>query len=59
VCGHLGITGIQLLAEVEPGVSLGVLVGDPSARLLAVTKAGAFGSERTLVHALDRLKGDR
>jgi len=27
-------------------------------QLLAVTKAGAFGSERTLLDALDRLKGD-
>jgi D-threonate/D-erythronate kinase len=59
VCHHLGVTGIHLLAEVQPGVPLGRLVGNPSTRLLAVTKAGAFGSERTLLDALDQLKGDR
>jgi uncharacterized protein YgbK (DUF1537 family) len=59
VCRHLGVTGVQLLAEVEPGVPLGRLLGQRSPGLLAVTKAGAFGSEHTLVHALDQLKGDR
>ena len=59
VCRHLGVAGIQLLAEIEPGVPLGRLVGQTSSRLLAVTKAGAFGSEETLVHALNQLKGDR
>lgn len=59
VCRHLGVAGIQLLAEIEPGVPLGRLVGQTSTKLLAVTKAGAFGSEQTLVHALKHLKGDR
>ena len=59
VCRHLGVAGIQLLAEIEPGVPLGRLVGQTSTPLLAVTKAGAFGSEDTLVHALHQLKGDR
>jgi len=58
VCRHLGVTGVDLLSEVEPGVPLGRLVGQTAPRLLAVTKAGAFGSEDTLVHALGRLKGD-
>ena len=58
VCRHLGVAGIQLIAEVEPGVPLGRLVGTNDTTLLAVTKAGAFGSERTLVHALEQLKGD-
>jgi D-threonate/D-erythronate kinase len=58
VCRHLGVAGIQLLAEIEPGVPLGRLVGQTSSPLLAVTKAGAFGSEQTLVHALHQLKGD-
>ncbi len=58
VCRHLGVSGIHLLAEVQPGVPLGRLVGNSEMRLLAVTKAGAFGSERTLLDALDRLKGD-
>jgi uncharacterized protein YgbK (DUF1537 family) len=59
VCRHLGISGLHLLTEVEPGVPLGLLIGNPLARLPTVTKAGAFGTETTLVHALDRLKEDR
>jgi uncharacterized protein YgbK (DUF1537 family) len=59
VCRQLGITGIQLISEVESGVPLGFLVGNPAARLPVVTKAGAFGSDATLVRALDRLKGER
>jgi D-threonate/D-erythronate kinase len=59
VCHHLGVSGIHLLAEVQPGVPLGRLVGNSAVQLLAVTKAGAFGSERTLLDALDRLKLDR
>jgi len=58
VCRHLGVSGIHLLAEIQPGVPLGRLVGNSAVQLLAVTKAGAFGSERTLLDALDRLKGD-
>jgi D-threonate/D-erythronate kinase len=58
VCRHLGVAGIQLLAEIEPGVPLGRVVGRTSTPFLAVTKAGAFGSEQTLVHALHQLKGD-
>jgi uncharacterized protein YgbK (DUF1537 family) len=53
VCRHLGATGLELLAEVEPGVPLGRLVGQTD--LLAVTKAGAFGSEQALVRARDQL----
>jgi uncharacterized protein YgbK (DUF1537 family) len=53
VCRHLGATGFELLAEVEPGVPLGRLVGQTG--LLAVTKAGAFGSEQALVRAREQL----
>lgn len=55
VCQALGVTGIDLIREVEPGIPLGRLVGPrPYA---AVTKAGAFGSEQALVLAMDTLKG--
>ncbi len=57
VCRRLDVTGIRLLAEVEPGVPLGRLEGGCEA--LAVTKAGAFGSADTLVRALRALKGER
>jgi uncharacterized protein YgbK (DUF1537 family) len=53
VCRQLGARGLELLAEVEPGVPLGRLVG--RTRLLAVTKAGAFGSEQALVRAREQL----
>jgi uncharacterized protein YgbK (DUF1537 family) len=58
VCREFGATGIELLGEVEAGVPLGRLVGDTCAGVLAVTKAGTFGSELTLVRALDHLKGE-
>lgn len=55
-----GAAGIRLLGEVEPGVPLGTVLGWRD--LPIVTKAGAFGTERTLVHsraALRRLlRGD-
>ncbi|MBV9354335.1 MAG: hypothetical protein JO023_02290, partial [Chloroflexi bacterium] len=57
VCRQLGVTGVELLAEVEPGVPLGRLVGAVPP-LPIVTKAGAFGSDQTLVRALQYLKGD-
>lgn len=55
VCKHLSVSGIQLISEVEPGISLGQLVG--STPLWVVTKAGAFGNENSLVHAKVALKG--
>lgn len=55
VCRHIGVVGIQLLREVEPGVPLSRLVG--SHPLFVVTKAGAFGTEHTLVKSLHELKG--
>ena len=59
VCRHLAVNGMRLLAEVEPGVPMGALVGGPLSGTPVVTKAGAFGSERTLLHALDQLKGEQ
>lgn len=59
VCRHVSASGIRLLAEVEPGVPLGVLVSATAGGLPVVTKAGAFGSDHTLLEALHQLKGDR
>jgi len=56
VCRHLGVSGLDLVADVEPGVPLGRLIG-PTMAPLAVTKAGAFGSDQALVRARDQLKG--
>jgi uncharacterized protein YgbK (DUF1537 family) len=59
VCRHLGVSSFELLAEIEPGVPLGRLIGHTSTTYPAVTKAGGFGTEQTLVRALRQLKGDR
>lgn len=54
VCRHLGVHGIELLAEVEPGIPYGRLLGDVS--LMTVTKAGAFGTKRSLLHAMQYIR---
>jgi D-threonate/D-erythronate kinase len=56
VCKHLGVSGIQLINEIEPGIPLGKLIGN--APLWVVTKAGAFGNENSLLHAKNVLKGE-
>ncbi|MGE5675903.1 MAG: nucleotide-binding domain containing protein, partial [Mycobacterium leprae] len=61
VCGQLGVTGLELVKEVETGVPLSRLVGGLNglvARLPVVTKAGAFGNDQTLVRATRVLKGE-
>ncbi|MBD8071152.1 four-carbon acid sugar kinase family protein [Bacillus sp. PS06] len=55
VCRYLGSSGLTLLKEVEPGIPLGKLSGQYE--LYAITKAGAFGTENSLVHAVQELKG--
>lgn len=55
VCRAIGATGIELIREVEPGIPLGRLVGGRS--YLAVTKAGAFGTEQALQKAVVSIKG--
>ncbi|UPG74737.1 hypothetical protein MVG78_20085 (plasmid) [Roseomonas gilardii subsp. gilardii] len=49
----LGVHGIRLLEEVEPGVPLGITQG--ALRVPVMTKAGAFGHERSLLNSLARL----
>ncbi|MDC3417568.1 four-carbon acid sugar kinase family protein [Aquibacillus salsiterrae] len=56
VCMSIGTTGIQLLDEIETGVPLGQLIGKYS--LYSVTKAGAFGTKDTFIHAMKTLQGD-
>lgn len=55
--GRLGVTGIRLVDEVEPGVPLGVTVG--AVAMPIATKAGGFGTDATLAHCLDRLHATR
>jgi uncharacterized protein YgbK (DUF1537 family) len=56
VCRHLGVSGIKLLEEVETGIPLSRMIGPK--QILTVTKAGAFGTDLSLVHALQALKGE-
>lgn len=57
VCRALSADGLRLVAELEPGIPLGAIAGGDADGLPVVTKAGAFGSADTFVHALDALKG--
>ncbi|MFK7692333.1 four-carbon acid sugar kinase family protein [Paenibacillus sp. HJGM_3] len=57
VCKHLGVSGIQLIKEIEPGIPLGKLVA--KSPLWVVTKAGAFGNANSLLHAKHTLKGEQ
>jgi uncharacterized protein YgbK (DUF1537 family) len=50
----VGAVGIRLVGEVEPGVPIGTAVGWRD--LPIVTKAGAFGSVRALVHCRAALR---
>lgn len=56
VCKHLGVSSIQLIKEIEPGIPLGLLVREKP--VWAVTKAGAFGNEQSLSKAKKALKGE-
>ena len=54
----LGATGVRLTGEaVEAGVPVGRLIDGVAAGTPVVTKAGAFGGERTIVNCLARLGG--
>ncbi|KKI93327.1 hypothetical protein WQ54_03565 [Bacillus sp. SA1-12] len=57
VCRQIGASGLVLLKEVEPGIPLGKLAGEHE--LYAITKAGAFGTEQSLVNAVLELKGEK
>jgi D-threonate/D-erythronate kinase len=52
VLDRAGAAELRLAGEVEPGVPLGMADGLP-----VVTKAGAFGDERTLVRCVEWLRG--
>jgi D-threonate/D-erythronate kinase len=51
---HWGIDGLRLIGEVEPGVPIGLAVGPRP--LIVALKAGAFGSDATLVAARDAVR---
>jgi len=50
---RFGVNGIRLADEIEPGVSLGLTLGNLSIPI--ATKAGAFGDENSLIRICERL----
>lgn len=55
----LGATGVRLSGEaVETGIPLGWVTGGRADGTRIVTKAGAFGDERTIANCLARLRRD-
>ncbi|GGC85165.1 membrane protein [Thalassobacillus devorans] len=57
VSKQLGAKGFRLTRQIEPGIPQGSLMGTD--RLMeVVTKAGAFGSEKSIYRAIKALKGE-
>lgn len=56
VAKALGATGIRLSHQLEAGIPAGELIGD-SPSIPVVTKAGAFGTESSIYHAMKKMKG--
>jgi D-threonate/D-erythronate kinase len=54
VLRHLGIRGIRLLDEIEPGLCLGFTLGE--VRVPIVTKSGAFGDAESLIRIATYLR---
>ncbi|WP_062238444.1 four-carbon acid sugar kinase family protein [Fictibacillus sp. FJAT-27399] len=57
VCSEVGLSQMELRSEVEPGLPLGI-ASDEKRRYWTVTKAGGFGNENSLVHALKHMTGE-
>jgi uncharacterized protein YgbK (DUF1537 family) len=51
---RLGVQGIRLVDEIEPGIPLGLTLGEIS--IPTVTKAGGFGNEESLTRIISRLR---
>ncbi len=54
VCNELGIDGLRILQEIQPGLPSCVSLTEPP--LLLVLKSGSFGSPEFLVEAADHLR---
>jgi len=57
VCVALGMVGLEVVGEVQPGIPAARGIGGPGDGLRLVTKAGAFGDEYTLIRGMDFLQG--
>lgn len=52
---QLGIAGIEIIDELEPGIPIGKAM---QRNLYLITKAGAFGNKRTFHHIIELLYGE-
>jgi uncharacterized protein YgbK (DUF1537 family) len=52
-----GISGLRMQGEIEPGVPVGLSIGEVAIPI--ITKAGAFGDRTTLIRCRAALRGDR
>jgi uncharacterized protein YgbK (DUF1537 family) len=55
VCKSLGSAAIQVLEEVETGIPIGKIIGGHGDGFYVITKAGAFGSDRVFLNAIEHL----
>lgn len=53
---QIGGIGFKLVKQIEPGIPLGTLIGSDK-EYTVVTKAGAFGNEKSFDKAIKELKG--
>lgn len=57
-CKALGVEALRIVAEVQPGIPGGQLIGGSYEGMWVVTKAGGFGDERALLDGLAYLRGE-
>lgn len=57
-CRALGVTGIRILKELEPGVIFGEAIRTRIESVKIITKAGGFGRDRAIVDAICYLRGE-
>ncbi|MBM7570144.1 four-carbon acid sugar kinase family protein [Aquibacillus albus] len=55
---QLGGIGFRLIKQIEAGIPLGTLIGTVK-EFKVVTKAGAFGKQESIYHAMQVLKGEQ
>jgi uncharacterized protein YgbK (DUF1537 family) len=59
VCAAMGMAGVQVVGEVQPGIPAARGVGGQGEGLRLVTKAGGFGDELAIVRSIDFIQGVR
>jgi uncharacterized protein YgbK (DUF1537 family) len=57
VCAAMGMAGVQVVGEVQPGIPAARGVGGQGEGLRLVTKAGGFGDELAIVRSIDFIQG--